>query len=55
MNESATKQDIEEVVDIFKDFIGQVSDQFNKVNERLDRMDKYDHLINIIDSFIYAI
>lgn len=53
MNETATKQDIGEVVEIIKDLMGQVSDQFDKVNQRLDRMDdKYDHLINTIDSFV---
>jgi archaellum component FlaC len=67
MNESATRKDIDEVIDIMKDFMSQVSGQFNEVNhqfnevnhqfdevnKRLDRFDRdYDHLINTIDSFI---
>jgi archaellum component FlaC len=60
MNENATRKDIDEVIDIMKDFMSQVSGQFNEVshkfnevNNRLDQLDqKYDHLINTIDSFI---
>ena len=67
MSESATRKDIDEVIDIMKDFMSQVSSQFNdvnrqfdevnrqfdEVNKRLDRFDRdYDHLINTIDSFI---
>lgn len=60
MSESATRKDIDEVIDIMKDFMSQVSGQFNEmnhqfegVNKRLDRFDRdYDHLINTIDSFI---
>ena len=60
MNESATRKDIDEVIDIMKDFMSQVSGQFNEVNNRLDKVDKrldqldqkYDHLINTIDGFI---
>lgn len=67
MNESATRKDIDEVIDIMKDFMSQVSgqfnevnhqfnevnNQFNEINKRLDRLDRdYDHLINTIDSFI---
>ena len=53
MNESATRKDIDEVIDIMKDFMSQVSGQFDDVNKRLDRLDRdYDHLINTIDGFI---
>ena len=67
MNESATRKDIDEVIDIMKDFMSQVSRQFNKVDKRfdevnnrfnevdkrLDRLDQnYDHLISTIDGFI---
>ncbi len=63
MNESSTRKDIDEVIDILKDFMGQVSNQFNgvnnqfnEVNKRLDRLDqKYDHLISTIDGFIERI
>ena len=40
MNESATRKDIDEVIDIMKDFMSQVSGQFNEVNNRLDKVDK---------------
>lgn len=60
MNENATRKDINEVIDIMKDFMSQVSGQLNEVNhqfgevnKKLDRLDRdYDHLINTIDSFI---
>jgi hypothetical protein len=53
MNEGATRKDIDEVIDIMKDFMSQVSTRFNEVDRRLDRLDqKYDHLLNTIDSFI---
>jgi archaellum component FlaC len=60
MSESATRKDIDEVIDIMKDFMSQVSGQFDEVNrqfdevnKRLDRLERnYDHLINTIDSFI---
>jgi archaellum component FlaC len=67
MNEGATRKDIDEVIDIMKDFMSQVTGQFsnvdkqfdsvnkqfNEVNKRLDRFDRdYNHLINTIDSFI---
>jgi archaellum component FlaC len=56
MNESATRKDIDEVIDIMKDFMGQVSNQFAQVNNRLDSLDqKYDHLINTIDGFLSRI
>lgn len=47
MSESATRKDIDEVIDIMKDFMSQVSGQFNGVghqfdgvNKRLDRFDR---------------
>lgn len=63
MKESATRDDIDEVIDILKDFMGQVSgqfesvsNQFTEVNKRLDSLDqKYDHLINTIDGFLARI
>ena len=70
MTEAATRKDIDEVIDIMKDFMGQVSDQFTevsnqftgvsdqfaRVNKRLDQLDhKYDHLINTIDGFVARI
>ena len=56
MNENATRKDIDEVIDIVKDLMGQVSSQFTEVNKRLDSLDqKYDHLINTIDGFLSRI
>jgi len=56
MNEALTRADIDEVIDIMKGFMGQVSDQFASVNKRLDSLDqKYDHLINTIDGFLSRI
>lgn len=60
MSENATRKDIDEVIDIMKEFMSQVSNQFNEVNsqfnevnKRLDRLDRdYNHLINTIDSFV---
>src|ERR1700733_2375213 len=34
MNEGATRKDIDEVIDIMKDFMGQVSNQFAEVDKR---------------------
>lgn len=56
MSDTATRKDIDEVIDIMKDFMGQVSSQFAEVNRRLDGLDqKYDHLLNVIDGFIARI
>ena len=56
MSEVATRKDIDEVIDIIKDFMGQVSQQFTGVNKRLDDLgQKYDHLITTIDGFIARI
>ncbi len=60
MNETATRKDIDEVITTVRDFMGQVSNQFEnvtnqflEVNGHLDAMDrKYDHLINTIDGFV---
>ena len=53
MHEGATRKDIDEVIDILKDIMEQVSGQFTGINNRLDSLDqKYDHLINTIDGFI---
>ena len=49
MSEAATKQDIEEVINILHEFIKQVDDRFNDLDK------KYDHLINTIDGFISRI
>jgi hypothetical protein len=56
MSETATRDDIDEVIGILKGFMGQVSEEFSTVNDRLDKLDeKYDHLINTIDGFVARI
>lgn len=50
MNQAATREDIDEVIGIVKDFMAQSATQLNGVNKRLDNLDKkYDHLITVID------
>ena len=46
MSEAATRQDIDEVIGILRDFMGQVSEQFQIQDS------KYDRLITTIDGFI---
>jgi len=49
----ATREDIDEVIGIVRDFMSQVSEQYTEVNKRLDTLDqKYDRLLNTIDGFI---
>jgi len=67
MSDVATRQDIDEVIGIVRDFMTQVSERFDAQDTRMDniekRMDdrfdvmdkKYDHLINTIDGFIARI
>ncbi|MCA9342675.1 hypothetical protein KC950_01525 [Candidatus Saccharibacteria bacterium] len=56
MSNMATRNDIDEVIGIVKDFMSQVSVQFDEVNSRLDTLDKkYDSLVNTIDGFISRI
>ena len=56
MNPAATREDIDEVIGIVKDFMAQSATQLNGVNKRLDNLDKkYDHLITVIDGFISRI
>ena len=46
MSEAATRQDLDEVIGILRDFMGQVSEQFQIQDS------KYDRLITTIDGFI---
>jgi len=53
MSNMATREDIDEVIGIVRDFMSQVSEQYTEVNKRLDTLDqKYDRLLNTIDGFI---
>lgn len=53
MEQDATRKDIDEVIDIIKTMMGQVSNQFTEIDGKLGTLDqKYDHLISTIDSFI---
>lgn len=49
MSEPTTRDDIEEVLSVLRDFMKQVDDRFNEMDK------KYNHLINTIDSFIARI
>lgn len=40
MSEAVTRKDIDEVIDIMKGFIGQVSDRFDDVDKRFDNVEK---------------
>lgn len=56
MSDTATRQDIDEVLNILRDFMKQVDDRFQHIEDRLDKQDKkYDRLINTIDGFIARI
>lgn len=53
MSKVATRQDIDEVLGVLREFMGQVADQFGDVSTRFDEQDKkYDHLINTINGFV---
>ncbi|GAC1502592.1 MAG: hypothetical protein NVS1B10_07420 [Candidatus Saccharimonadales bacterium] len=53
MSNQATRKDIDEVIGILKDFMGQASNEFTQIKDRMDKLDeKYDHLINTIDGFV---
>lgn len=61
MSDYATKKQLDdamakqtsEIVDVLHTFMTQVSNEFTKVNKRLDELDeKYDRLLNTIDGFI---
>lgn len=40
MSEGATRKDIDEVIDIMKDFMSQVAGQFNEVNHQFDEVNR---------------
>jgi len=52
MSEVATRKDIDEVIDIMKDFMAEVAEVHKKINAPDQR---YDHLITTIDGFISRI
>jgi hypothetical protein len=53
MNNHATKNDINEAIDIVKIFMNQVLNKFDEMEKRFDALDvKYDHLINSVDSIL---
>jgi hypothetical protein len=56
MSETATRADVDEIIEIIQGFMSQVSNQFAEVNKEFDTLDqKYDHLINTIDGFLSRI
>jgi archaellum component FlaC len=63
MSQAASREDIDEVIELLQGFTGQVSDEFVKVSDEfvevkrgLAELDaKYDKLLNVIDGFISRI
>lgn len=68
MNEYATKNDVQEIVntavnkavtdlsEIIATFAGQVDDRFNRVEERLDKLEaSHQRLLNTVDAFVARI
>lgn len=52
MNNQATKDDVNEVLETIKTLMDQISSKFSEVEKRFDTQDvKYDHLINTKDGF----
>lgn len=49
MSETATREDIDEILKVLRDFMKQVDERFVAMEN------KYDHLINTIDGFISRI
>lgn len=51
--DAALAKQTTQIADIMQGFMTQVSNEFTKVNKRLDELDeKYDRLVNTIDGFI---
>ena len=50
MNESATRKDIDEVITIVRDFMGQVSNQFDNVTEQFEGVTK--QFENVTNQFL---
>ena len=56
MSQTATREDIDEVINIVKDFMAQSALEFDTVKAELKSInDKYEHLITTIDGFISRI
>lgn len=54
--DSALRTQTEEIVGILQSFMQQTSDEFEKINNRLDGLDqKYDRLVSTIDGFVSRI
>jgi septal ring factor EnvC (AmiA/AmiB activator) len=55
LNDSLNKQ-TDEIIGVLQSFIVNVNSEFQKINNRLDELDdKYNHLVNTIDTFISRI
>ena len=56
MSDTATRKDIEEVLNVIQVFTKQVDDRFNRVEAELKELnDKYSHLVSTIDGFVSRI
>ena len=53
MSQTATRQDIDEVIGILRDFMVQVDDRFNRVEQEIIQLkDSHHRLLNTIDGFV---
>lgn len=56
MSEAATRDDIDEVINIVKDFIAQVDIRFTHIDSQISELkDSHYKLLNTIDGFISRI
>lgn len=56
MSEASTRQDIDEVISILRDFMGQVDDRFTSMEKNISELkEPHNHLLITIDSFISRI
>lgn len=53
MSEPATRNDIDEVIDILKGFMVQVDERFNRIESEITQLkDSHNRLLNTIDGFV---
>jgi len=53
MNKPATKEDINEVITVIRDFMHQVDTRFTKIEQEISKLkESHNRLINTIDGFV---
>ena len=56
MSNTATKDDIDEVLGLIRTFMQQVDNRFNKIEEDINQLkESHDRLLNTVDGFIARI